>query len=85
MQHGEAPRSDVTKDVFVLDKLRAGLPEVKAEKGSGYGYFPPVINVYSVPSGYFLSHEQIEASKQGEQFIDPNQCTPLLPQQPTLE
>ena len=50
-----------TRRVFMLDKLRAsGLPDARAKAGGGY--VAPVINVFSVPSGYFLSLEQIEAT-----------------------
>jgi hypothetical protein len=31
MQHGEAQRADVTRDVYVLDKLRDGLPDPTVE------------------------------------------------------
>ena len=37
----------------------------------------------SVPSGYFLSLEQVEARKRGEPFIDASRCTPLLLEQET--
>ena len=78
-----------TRRVFMLDKLRAsGLPDARAKAGGGYA--PPVINILSVPSGYFLSHEPVEASKRGEPFIDASQCTPLRlehdePMLPALE
>lgn len=72
----------------MLDKLRAsGLPDVRSKPGGGYA--PPVIQIFSVPSGFFLSMEQVEASKRGEPIIDASQCTPLLlehePDLPALE
>lgn len=83
---GNMSPAEGTRRVFMLDKLRAsGLPDARA-KADG-GYVAPVLNVFSVPSGYFLSSEQIEATKRGEQIIDINQCTPfgLEPQPPMPE
>jgi hypothetical protein len=56
---GEAPRGDVTKDVFVLDKLRAGLPEIRAEN-SGGGGGTVVINICPIASGTFFTKEACE-------------------------
>jgi hypothetical protein len=75
--NGEAQRSEVTRDVYVLDKLRAGLPDIRAEVG-GVAYVPTVVNVFSVPTNHFLSHEQIEATRQGCTIIDAGQCQPLV-------
>jgi len=60
----------------VLDKLRAGLPDIRAEAG-GVAYVPTVVDVFSVPSNCFLSHEQIEAIRQGGTIVDAGQCQPL--------
>ncbi len=77
MQHGDALRSDVSKDVYVLDKLRAGLPEM-AENGSGNGYSIPGFTILSMPTNHFLTGEQITALKRGEPIVDVRKCTPLL-------
>src|SRR4249919_333747 len=51
---GNMSPAEGTRRVFMLDKLRAsGLPDARA-KADG-GYVAPVLNVFSVPSGYFLS------------------------------
>ena len=41
-------------------------------------YVPTVVNVLAVPSNFFLSHDQIEAYKNGETIIDVNKCEPLV-------
>ena len=77
-----------TRRVFMLDKLRAsGLPDARAKAGGGYA--APVINVFSVPSGYFLNHRADRGHNRGEQIIDVNDCKQLAlepePQLPMLE
>jgi hypothetical protein len=88
VDRGDMSPSEGTRRVFMLDKLRAsGLPDARAKAGGGYA--APVINVFSVPSGYFLSLEQIEAHNRGEHIIDVNDCKQLAlepkPQLPMLE
>jgi hypothetical protein len=77
VDRGDMSPSDGTRRVFMLDKLRAsGLPDARAKAGGGY--VPPVIQIFSVPSGFFLSAEQVEAHKRGEPIVDVDQCTPLV-------
>jgi hypothetical protein len=88
VDRGDMSPAEGTRRVFMLDKLRAsGLPDARAKAGGGY--VAPVINVFSVPSGYFLSLEQIEAHNRGEQIIDVNDCKQLAfepePQLPMME
>lgn len=76
VQRGDMTPANGTRNIFMLDKLRAsGLPDARAKAGNGY--VAPVIQIYSVPSGCFLSLEQIEASKRGKSIIDASQCTPV--------
>ena len=41
------------------------------------GYTPPIINVVTVPTNYFLSGEQIEATRRRERVFDPADMTAL--------
>ena len=81
--------SDGTRRAFLLDKLRAsGLPDARARAGNGYA--APIVNILSMPSGFFFSAEQIAAMKRGKSIIDASQCTPMLlehdePTPPALE
>jgi hypothetical protein len=74
---GSMSPAEGTRRVFILDKLRAsGLPDARARSG---GLVPPAIQILSVPTNCFLSHEQIEAMKRGVPFVDIAQCTPIQP------
>ena len=77
VKNGDLPRADGVRDVAMLDKIHNGMPDHTASST----FTPPVINIYSVPSGFFLSYEQIEAANRGERIIEPSQCTPLLLEQ----
>ena len=73
VKNGDLPRADGVRDVAMLDKIHSGMPEHTA----GPSFTAPNINIYSVPSGFFLSDEQIQAIPRGDKVFDPDQCTPL--------
>ena len=65
--------SDGTRRAFLLDKFRAsGLPDAQSQ-GRQRLYAAP-IQIFSMPSGFFFSAEQIEAMKRGKSIIDASQC-----------
>ena len=76
----EITHAEMSRRRELLVALRAGMADPVERPESG-DFTPTTINVLSVPSGYFLSHEQIEANKRGERIINLSDCTPLLLEQ----
>ena len=75
VKNGDLARADGVRDITMLDKIHSGMPEHTAIRTAA----PVIINVFSVPTNYFLSDVQIEALKRNELIIDVNECTPMLP------
>ena len=65
--------ADLKNQRDTLVALRNGLPD-PIERPGANGYVPPAIYILSVPSGYFLTAEQIAATRCGAPLVDIKQC-----------
>jgi hypothetical protein len=69
--------AELKSRVGALTALRAGLPETVAPLKTGSTWTSPP-TILSVPSGCFLTMEQIAAHKRGEDIVDPALCEPFV-------